>query len=106
PEGLYRQFKGWDLGDIIAGVGRIFRTNKGELSLRLCELRILAKALRPLPEKWHGLTDTETRYRQRYVDLIMNEDSRQVFRTRSRIITFVRAFMEAPGREFLEVETP
>ena len=106
PEGLYQQFKQWDLGDIIGGSGAIFRTQKGELSVKPTELRLLAKSLRPLPEKFHGLTDTETRYRQRYVDLIMNEDSKKVFHTRSRIIRFIRDFMEAPGREFLEVETP
>jgi len=106
PEGVYKEFKHWDVGDIIAGDGHIFRTQKGELSVKLKHLRLLAKSLRPLPEKWHGLTDTELRYRQRYLDLIMNEESREVFRRRSRIITFIRAFMEAPGREFLEVETP
>jgi lysyl-tRNA synthetase class 2 len=106
PEGVYQQFKHWDIGDIIGGKGRVVRTQKGELSVRLQELRLLAKSLRPLPEKYHGLTDTEMRYRQRYVDLVMNESSREVFRTRSRIITFIRSFMEAPGREFLEVETP
>jgi lysyl-tRNA synthetase class 2 len=106
PEGVFETFKHWDVGDIIAGKGKIFRTQKGELSIKPDELRLLAKALRPLPEKWHGLTDTEQRYRQRYVDLIVNQESRQVFRTRSAIISYIRAFMEAPGREFLEVETP
>ena len=106
PEGLYQQFKQWDIGDIIGGSGSIFRTQKGELSVKPVELRLLTKSLRPLPEKFHGLTDTETRYRQRYVDLIMNEESRKVFQTRSKIIRFIRDFMEAPGREFLEVETP
>lgn len=106
PEGLYQQFKQWDIGDIIAASGSIFRTQKGELSVKPTELRLLTKSLRPLPEKFHGLTDTETRYRQRYVDLIMNEDSKKVFQTRSKIIRFIRDFMEAPGREFLEVETP
>ncbi len=106
PDGVFQQFKHWDVGDIVGGSGRIMRTQKGELSVRLRELRLLSKSLRPLPEKYHGLTDTEARYRQRYVDLIMNESSRQIFRARSRIITFIRAFMEAPGREFLEVETP
>ena len=106
PEGVYQQFKHWDIGDILGAGGRVVRTQTGELSIRAEELRLLAKSLRPLPEKYHGLTDTEMRYRQRYVDLIMSEDSRNVFRTRSRIITFIRAFMEAPGREFLEVETP
>ena len=106
PEGHYQVFKQWDVGDIIGGSGTIFRTQKGELSIKPTELRLLTKSLRPLPEKFHGLTDTETRYRQRYVDLIMNEDSKQVFKIRSRIIRFIRDFMEAPGREFLEVETP
>ncbi len=105
-EGLFQQFKHWDIGDIVGARGRIMRTQKGELSLRVSELRLLTKSLRPLPEKFHGLTDTEARYRQRYVDLIMNEESRAVFRTRSKIITYIRAFMEAPEREFLEVETP
>ena len=106
PEGVFHQFKHWDVGDIIGGVGRIIRTQKGELSIRVSQLQLLAKSLRPLPEKYHGLTDTEVRYRQRYVDLIMNEESRDVFRTRSRIITYIRSFMEAPERDFLEVETP
>ena len=106
PEGVYQQFKHWDVGDIIAAKGRIVRTQKGELSIRVNELRLLAKSLRPLPEKYHGLTDTELRYRQRYVDLIMNQGSRDIFRTRSRVISYIRTFMEAPGREFLEVETP
>jgi lysyl-tRNA synthetase class 2 len=106
PEGIYQQFKQWDIGDIIGGSGPIFRTQKGELSVKPSELRLLTKSLRPLPEKFHGLTDTETRYRQRYVDLIMNEETRKVFHTRSKIIRFIRDFMEAPGREFLEVETP
>jgi lysyl-tRNA synthetase class 2 len=106
PEGLFQAFKHWDVGDIIGASGRIVRTQKGELSLKVSELRLLTKSLRPLPEKYHGLTDTEMRYRQRYVDLIMNEESRSVFRTRSRIITYIRAFMESPERDFLEVETP
>ncbi len=106
PEGVFQQFKHWDLGDIIGGQGRIVRTQKGELSVRVSELRLLSKSLRPLPDKFHGLTDTELRYRRRYVDLIMNEQSRDVFRTRSRVITYIRSFMEAPDRDFLEVETP
>ncbi len=106
PEGVYQAFKHWDVGDIIASEGRMFRTQKGELSVKLTELRLLTKSLRPLPEKWHGLTDTEIRYRQRYVDLVMNEKTRQTFRVRSQIISFIRAFMEAEGREFQEVETP
>jgi lysyl-tRNA synthetase class 2 len=106
PEGLFKTFKHWDVGDIVGARGRVVRTQKGELSIRVSELRLLVKSLRPLPEKYHGLTDTELRYRQRYVDLIMNENSRNVFRTRSKIISFIRDFLEAPGREFLEVETP
>ena len=105
-EGLFQQFKHWDIGDIVGARGRIMRTQKGELSVRVYQLRLLAKSLRPLPEKFHGLTDTEVRYRQRYVDLIMNEESRAVFRARSKIITYIRSFMEAPERDFLEVETP
>ena len=106
PEGVYQGFKRWDVGDIIGGEGRIFRTQKGELSVKLSQLRLLTKSLRPLPEKWHGLTDTETRYRQRYVDLFMSEETRNTFRIRSQIIRFIRDFMEAEGREFQEVETP
>jgi lysyl-tRNA synthetase class 2 len=106
PEGVFQAFKSWDVGDIVGARGRIIRTQKGELSIRADELRLLSKSLRPLPEKYHGLTDTEVRYRQRYVDLIMNEQSREVFRTRSKIITFIRTFMEGPCRDFLEVETP
>ncbi len=106
PEGLFQEFKHWDVGDIVGATGRIVRTQKGELSILVSELRLLTKSLRPLPEKFHGLTDMEMRYRQRYVDLIMNEDSRSVFRTRSKIITYIRSFMEAPERDFLEVETP
>ena len=106
PEGLYQQFKHWDVGDILGVGGTVFRTNKGELSIQVDELRLLTKSLRPLPEKFHGLTDQELRYRQRYVDLIMNESTRSTFVTRSRIISYIRRFMEAPGREFLEVETP
>jgi lysyl-tRNA synthetase class 2 len=106
PEGVFQQFKHWDVGDIIGANGAIVRTQKGELSIKTNELRLLSKSLRPLPEKYHGLTDTEIRYRRRYVDLIVNEDSRSIFRTRSKIITFIRSFMEAPERDFLEVETP
>jgi lysyl-tRNA synthetase class 2 len=106
PEGVYQSFKQWDIGDLVGAEGVIFRTQKGELSVKVDQLRLLTKSLRPLPEKWHGLTDTETRYRQRYVDLIMNDDTRKIFRIRSQIISCIRSFMEAPGREFLEVETP
>ncbi len=100
----YDTFKGWDIGDIIGAAGVLFRTRAGELSVRVDALRLLTKSLRPLPEKWHGLADTETRYRQRYVDLIVSESTRQVFRTRSRIVRYLRDFLDA--LDFLEVETP
>ncbi len=93
-----------DVGDIVWAAGTVFRTRTGELTVEASGYRILAKALRPLPEKWHGLVDTETRYRQRYVDLIVNDEVRDVFRTRARIIAFLRAFLAE--RDFLEVETP
>jgi len=103
-EEAFEQFKKLDLGDIVGLVGTPFRTKTGELSLRAVSIRILTKSLQPLPEKWHGLTDVETRYRQRYLDLIVNPDVRDVFRTRSRIIGLIRDFMQQ--RDFLEVETP
>ncbi|MES2604551.1 MAG: lysine--tRNA ligase [Pseudomonadota bacterium] len=96
--------KSLDLGDIIAVSGTVFRTGKGELSVWVKELKLLTKALRPLPDKYHGLHDTEVRYRQRYVDLIVNEDTRRTFVLRSKIIDSIRRFMNA--REFMEVETP
>ncbi|HEY5643510.1 MAG TPA: lysine--tRNA ligase [Woeseiaceae bacterium] len=104
PEGVYAAFKKWDVGDIVGARGKLFRTMTGELTILADELRILTKCLRPLPEKWHGLSDQETRYRQRYVDLIINESSREVFRKRSQIVSYMRAFLEA--QDFLEVETP
>jgi lysyl-tRNA synthetase, class II len=100
----YEAFKGWDVGDIIGASGLLFRTKTGELSVRAEALRLLVKSLRPLPDKWHGLADTETRYRQRYVDLIVSEGSRNVFRTRTRIVRYLRDFLDA--LDFLEVETP
>jgi lysyl-tRNA synthetase class 2 len=100
----YEAFKGWDVGDIVAAGGVLFRTRTGELSVRVERLRLLTKSLRPLPDKWHGLADTETRYRQRYVDLIVSERSREVFRIRSRIVRYLRDFLDA--LDFLEVETP
>lgn len=106
PEGVYAQFKTWDIGDIVGGEGLLFKTNKGELTVHLDQLRLLTKSLRPLPEKFHGLSDQEMRYRQRYVDLIVNEHSRKVFLTRTQIIRYIREFFEAPGRDFVEVETP
>jgi len=105
PEGFYNdEFKHWDIGDIIGAKGVLFRTQKGELSVRVSEIRLLTKSLKPLPEKFHGLTDTEARYRQRYVDLIMNPEVRDVFLTRSAIINFMRSYFNEAG--FLEVETP
>lgn len=105
PEGIYNeQFKKWDIGDIIGGEGVLMKTNKGELSVKLDSIRLLTKSLRPLPEKFKGVTDQETRYRQRYLDLIMNEDSRKTFIMRSKIVAHIREFLTA--KEFLEVETP
>jgi len=100
----YEEFKTWDVGDIVGASGTLFRTKTNELSVRVTSARLLVKSLRPLPEKWHGLADTETRYRQRYVDLIVNEQSRKLFRTRARIIRFLRDYLDA--QDFLEVETP
>ena len=104
PEGVYAEFRQWDIGDLIAVRGTVFRTRTGELSVRAAELRLLAKCLHPLPEKWHGLGDTELRYRRRYVDLITSEATRETFRRRSRAIDCIRSFFVA--RDFLEVETP
>lgn len=104
-ENVYNEeFKKYDIGDIVAAEGELFHTKTGELSIRVAQIRLLTKALRPLPEKFHGLTDTETRYRQRYVDLIMNEQTRSVFKTRTKTIQYIRDFMTE--RRFLEVETP
>ncbi|MBK8070059.1 MAG: lysine--tRNA ligase [Rhodanobacteraceae bacterium] len=102
----YDAFKGWDIGDIVGAAGVLMRTKTGELSVRAESLRLLTKSLRPLPDKWHGLSDTEARYRQRYVDLIVNDEVRGAFRTRSRIVRFIRDFLERPEYGFLEVETP
>ena len=103
-EEAYDAFKHWDLGDIIGARGTLFKTRTGELSVRVTELLLLAKALRPLPEKFHGLTDQEQKYRQRYVDLITSPESRRVFRMRSHIVQAMREFFVA--RAYLEVETP
>jgi len=103
-EGVYQSFKSWDLGDIVWARGTLFRTKTGELSVRVSELVLLTKSLRPLPEKFHGLTDQETRYRQRYVDLIVTEESREVFRQRAATVQFIRSYLDA--MDFLEVETP
>ncbi|MBT8142331.1 MAG: lysine--tRNA ligase, partial [Gammaproteobacteria bacterium] len=104
PEGVYADFKTWDIGDIVGGKGKLFKTNKGELSVHCDNIELLTKSLRPLPEKYHGLTDTETRYRKRYVDLIMNQESRAVFQKRTRIIAHIRGLLNALS--FMEVETP
>ena len=100
----YNLFKSLDIGDIVGVSGNLFRTKTKELTLEAHDLRLLCKCLRPLPEKWHGLADVEIRYRQRYLDLIVNPDARGVFRRRSQIIRLIRAFFEE--RDFLEVETP
>ncbi len=100
----YAEFKTLDVGDIIGVEGTVMRTKAGELSIRADKLRLLSKALRPLPDKWHGLSDQETRFRQRYVDLIVNDDARAVFEMRTRIVRHIRQFMDALG--FMEVETP
>ena len=105
PEGLYnQQFKKWDIGDIIGAEGTLFKTRTGELTVLVDSIRLLTKALRPLPGKFHGLSDQETRYRQRYLDLITNDSSRSTFRKRSAIIDFVRRYLV--DHDFLEVETP
>jgi len=100
----HESFKHWDIGDIVGARGVVFKTLKGELSVRCSQLRLLTKSLRPLPDKFHGLEDRELRYRQRYVDLMMSDETRSVFVTRSKAITSMRDFMVADG--FLEVETP
>ncbi|QXP88864.1 lysine--tRNA ligase [Methylococcus capsulatus] len=103
-EGVYEEFKSWDIGDVIGVEGTVFRTKTGELSVKASNIRLLTKSLRPLPEKFHGLTDAETRYRQRYLDLLMNEESRRVFQLRSAIVRYIRDFLSERG--FIEAETP
>ena len=100
----YESFKHWDLGDIVGLEGHVFRTMKGELTIHARKIHLLVKALRPLPEKFHGLADQETRYRQRYVDLIVNPESMQVFETRSRVVHTLRELLL--NEKYLEVETP
>jgi lysyl-tRNA synthetase, class II len=100
----YEDFKTWDVGDVIGVEGVLFLTKTGELTVKVDRAVLLTKSLRPLPDKWHGITDTETRYRRRYVDLIMNEESRRVFEMRTAIVRYLRAFLDSRG--FLEVETP
>jgi len=103
-EEAHNAFKHFDLGDIVGAAGMLFKTKTGELSVRVTQVRLLTKALRPLPEKFHGLTDQEQKYRQRYLDLITNEESRKVFLTRTRIIQAIRDFFIR--HDYLEVETP
>ena len=103
-EDEYKAFKKLDIGDIVGITGDVFKTQTGEISLHATKVELLSKSLKPLPEKFHGLTDTDTRYRQRYVDLIMNEDVKDTFIKRSKIITEIRKFLDGQG--FMEVETP
>lgn len=100
----YKLLKDLDLGDILGVTGTLFRTHTGEITLEARDFQILAKALQPLPEKWHGLTDVDKRYRQRYLDLISSEEVRHIFLTRSKVISAMRCFLD--GRGFIEVETP
>lgn len=101
---VYEDFKKYDIGDIIGVKGEVFTTHKGEISVKVTELSLLSKSLLPLPEKWHGLTNTDLRYRQRYVDLIANPEVKKTFVVRSRIISAIREFLDGEG--FIEVETP
>ena len=103
-EEVYNDFKRWDLGDIVGAVGTLMKTKTGELTINCSEIRLLSKALRPLPEKFHGLADVEQKYRQRYLDLMTNEQTRFTFVARSRMIASIRHYMTEHG--FLEVETP
>ncbi len=100
----FAQFKKWDIGDIVGITGKLFTTKTGELSIAADKLVMISKSLRPLPEKWHGLTDVETKYRQRYVDLIVTPETKETFRKRMKIIRLTREFLNARG--YLEVETP
>ena len=103
-EEVYAAFKKWDIGDILSVSGTVFRTQKGEISVHATAVTLLSKSLRPLPEKFHGLKDTDTRYRQRYLDLIVNPEVKDAFVKRSQIITAMRTYLDA--QQFLEVETP
>lgn len=103
-EDVYEQFKHWDLGDFLGATGHLFKTKTGELSIKVSEIRLLTKSLRPLPEKFHGLQDQEVKYRQRYVDLITSEETRATFVARSKVVSAIRQFMVENA--FLEVETP
>ncbi len=103
-EDNYNRFKKYDIGDIVGVIGEVFRTQRGEMSVRAHEIILLSKSLRPLPEKFHGLTDKEVRYRQRYVDLIMNPESKRNFEIRSKFVSYLRRYLDSLG--FMEVETP
>lgn len=101
---LYARLDWLDLGDFVGVEGDVFKTRTGEITISLTSFTLLSKSLRPLPEKWHGLTDTELRYRRRYLDLVSNEEVREIFRKRTQIVSAVRSFLDNLG--FLEVETP
>ena len=103
-EDSYKDFKKYDVGDILGIKGRVFKTKTGEISVHAEEIKLLSKSLQILPEKYHGLTDTDLRYRQRYIDLIMNADVKETFIKRSKIISCIRSYLNGQG--FLEVETP
>lgn len=104
PAEAFERGKALDVGDIVGVTGRLMRTRKGELSILVEDARLLSKSMRPLPEKWHGLTDPATRYRQRYVDLMVNEDVRKIFEVRAKVLRYIRSFLDDRG--YLEVETP
>ena len=93
----YEAFRSFDVGDVLGASGALFKTKTGELTVKADRVRLLVKSLRPLPDKWHGLADQETRYRQRYVDLIVNDESRRVFRMRTRIVQYLRQFLDSLG---------
>lgn len=103
-EDRYAEFRHWDVGDIVGATGTLMKTKTGELSVAVDEIRILVKSLRPLPEKWHGIADQELRLRQRYVDLIVSEETREVFARRSELVKFIRRYLDS--LDFVEVETP
>src|SRR5210317_496061 len=104
PEEINADIKTWDIGDIVGGEGPVSKSGKGDLYIHVDKVEMLTKSLRPLPEKWHGLSDQEQRYRQRYVDLIVSEETRKTFQLRSQIIHYIRQYFA--GEDFLEVETP
>lgn len=104
PKNVYEKFKHWDLGDIVGAEGTVFKTKTGELSVKLSNIRLLTKSVRPLPDKFHGLQDHEMRYRQRYLDLMVNENTRHIFQTRAKLITAIRKIFHE--NDFIEVETP